>query len=289
MSLDVSIKNKIAIRSKALAKTRHFFSSRDFLEVDIRTLNKEASVDAYIDLFEIPSYGFLHSSPELRMKDLLTKNSGNIYFLGHVFRKEEEGTKHSSEFTMLEYYRINTNEKKFLQEAVQYLSIFLGNHPTEILTYQSALEKYSPKDLPPEVSNYSSQEKGHYIFSHYVEPNIGKNAYTIITNFPSDEASLAQTKVEKGIEVAKRYEIFHQGVELANGFYELSCATTARQRFQEANKLRSELGKNCYPIDKTFLHHLDDGLPENTYGIAIGFDRMLMLAHKRSCIKDVIL
>ncbi len=281
MFLDCS---KVALRSNALAKTRKFFSERNFLEVDVPICNKGASVDVYIDLFEVEGEGYLHSSPELRMKDLLSSGSGNIYFLGHVFRKEENGSRHNCEFTMLEYYRIGTTEEIFLSELIEYLSLFLGNRAVVMLSYAEAMKKYTPNELP---KNYTEEEISHYILSHFVEPSLGLGNYTILTDFPASEASLAQTKVENGVEVAKRYEVFVDGVELANGFLELSCKETASRRFSEANLKRVAMGKSPYLEDTTFLNNLS--LPKQTYGIAVGFDRLLMLSTGASHIKEVIL
>ena len=118
-------KKKIATRAHALAQTRQFFDKRNFLEVDVPIHNLYASVDAYIDLFEVKGKGFLHSSPELRMKELLCAGSGDIYFLGHVFRREENGSFHSSEFTMLEYYRIK-HHRRCLFKRGDRISIFIS-------------------------------------------------------------------------------------------------------------------------------------------------------------------
>ncbi len=278
------VKEKLVKRAAALKQTRDFFDSRGFLEADVPIFGKAAAVDAYIDLFEVKGGGYLHSSPELRMKDLLCNGSGNIYFLGHVFRKEEEGSKHNEEFTMLEYYKVETNESDFLDEMIKYLSLFLGQRKVEIIPYASALKKYTPPTLPPETSDYSKQELEHFILSHYVEPNLGQNCFSILTDFPPSEASLAKVVGN----VAKRYEIFANGTELGNGFFELSCAHTARSRFLEANQKRHHQNKPTYPLDETFLKHLSGGLPENTYGIAIGFDRLLMLAQNQEEIANVL-
>jgi elongation factor P--(R)-beta-lysine ligase len=222
------------------------------------------------------------------MKDLLSNHSGDIYFLGHVFRKEEIGSLHNSEFTMLEYYFTNTSEEIFIENTIAYLSLFLGEHNIEILTYQEAVAKYTPKDyIPP--NNFNEDEKRHYLFSHHIEQNLGIEAYTIIKDFPEAEASLAEVQTVNGKRVAKRYEIFFDKTELGNGFKELACAKTAEKRFLEANEKRKVLGKETYPLDKVFLQHLKQGLPENTYGIAIGFDRLLMLSKKLSHINQIIL
>ncbi|MCH9811286.1 EF-P lysine aminoacylase GenX [bacterium] len=276
----------VKTRSDALTKTRNFFLSKGYLEVDVPAWNEAASVDAYIDLMEVEG-GYLHSSPELRMKDLLCNGSGDIFFLGHVFRKEEEGSRHKEEFTMLEYYKTNTTEKAFVEEVIEFLSLFLGKRKTETLTYDEALEKYTPKKLPPEITTYTEEEKRHYLFGHFVEPSLGKECFSILTDFPAEEASLAKTALVNGKEVAKRFEIFVDGYELGNGFDELSCAKTARNRFEEANKKRTELRKPPYKIDETFLSNLEKGLPPNTFGIAIGFDRLLMITEKATHISEV--
>ena len=280
------IRGSLKIRSDALTKTRNFFLEHGYLEVDVPAWNRGASVDAFIDLFEAEG-GYLHSSPELRMKDLLCNGGGDIFFLGHVFRKEEQGSRHKEEFTMLEYYKTGTTEQEFLEEVVAYLSLFLGKRKVETLTYDEAMQTYCPKTLPPETATYSEEEKRHYIFGCFVEPALGKDCFTILINFPAEEASLANTAIVDGKKVAKRFEVFVDGYELGNGFDELSCAKTARARFEEANKKRVSLGKAPYRMDETFLQNLEKGLPENTFGIAIGFDRLLMIATKSNHISDV--
>lgn len=284
----LTLHQKIALRSNALQKTRDFFLKKDFLETDVAIYNTGASIDAYIDLYETEN-GYLHSSPELRMKDLLCNGSGNIFFLGHVFRKEEQGSRHREEFTMLEYYRINTSEEIFLKEVIEYLSLFLGEKKVETLSYDQALIKYSPKKLSKDTKDYSEEEKRHYLFSHFVEPALGKNCYTILKDFPASEASLAQTATVNGKKVAKRFEVFVDGFELANGFFELSCAKTAQERFQKENQKRISLNKSPYKIDETFLKNLQKGLPKNTFGIAIGFDRLLMIQNNIKHIGDISL
>lgn len=285
----LTLQEKITLRSKALNQSRQFFLSRGYNEVDVPICSREASVDAYIDLLEVKDAGFLHSSPELRMKDLLTNGSGDIFFLGHVFRKEEEGSKHSQEFTMLEYYKTETTEETFLKEFIDYIASFLGDRKVETLTYKELFKKYAPSKLPLECTNFTEEERRHYLLGAYIEPQLGKDVFTIVKDFPPQEASLAQVVEQNGEKVAKRFELFIDGIELANGFLELSCAQTALQRFQEANKKRLAQNKPPYPPDSTFIQNLKKGLPPSTYGIAVGFDRLLMLATAAPHIKDVIL
>lgn len=285
----LSTKEKVRIRSKALSSTRAFFASHGYLETDVNICRQYTSVDGYIDVFEVQGKGFLHSSPELAMKELLCDGVDNIYFLGHVFRKEENGSMHKCEFTMLEYYRCHTNESEFLEETIDYLSLFLGKKDLQVLSYDDAMDLFVPKKLNEDLSRFSEQERGHYLFSHYVEKHLGQGCYTIINNFPEQEASLAKVVIEDGKKVAKRFEIFVDGVELANGFFELDDATIAEKRFIDANTIRQEQQKAPYPIDRPFLEKLRSGFTKDTYGIAIGFDRLLMLANSINDISDITL
>ena len=276
----------VACRAQFFQKVRTFFDKRGYLEVDPPALSPFASVDTYIDLFETQDGQFLHSSPEYAMKRLLSNGSGNIYFLGHVFRKEESGSRHSPEFTMVEWYKTETEENLFLQEVHEFLTLFLGPLPMETLTYDDAYYRFAkPCGHQP---TWSTEEKRHYIWATFIEPHLGKDCITIITHFPKEDAALATTSIVNGKEVAKRYEYYFKGIELANGFSELTDPVEQKNRFLEANQKRLLGGKKALPIDPLFLEALEKGLPKNTYGIAAGFDRLLMLALKLTRLSDVL-
>lgn len=281
-------RNRIAKRASTLRAVRTFFDSLGYLEVDTPALSRYASVDCYIDPFQTVDGGYLHTSPELAMKRLLANGSGDIYYLGHVFRREEVGTLHNCEFTMIEWYKTHTDEETFLQEVCELHFLFLGRMPVELLPYQEAWDRYSQKP-DRDISSWQEDEQRHYIWSLFVEPNLGRNKLTLITDFPKEEALLAQTRIRNGIEVAARFEVYYQGIELANGFHELSSKEVAKDRFDEANRLRKQMGKSILPPDPHFLAALDQGLPPNTYGIAAGFDRLLMLQQKSPSLAEIIL
>ena len=277
----------VGSRSTFLKKVRAFFDERNYFEVDPPALSPFASIDTYIDLFETKDGGFLHSSPEYAMKRLLAEGSGDIYFLGHVFRKEEKGSRHSPEFTMVEWYKTETDERTFLQEIHQFLALFLGPLAIETLTYDEAYYRFARSEkLPP---SWNAEEKRHYIWATSVEPNLGKGLITMITNFPKEDAALARTTIVNGKEVAKRYEYYFEGIELANGFFELTDPIEQKNRFNESNQKRLLAGKPTLPIDPHFLAALEKGLPPNTYGIAAGFDRLLMLALGQERLADILL
>jgi len=292
-------------RAKMLGSVRAFFAEKGVLEVDTPILSKAAPVDAYIDVMRVEmgggKIGYLHTSPEYGLKKLLSRGSGDIYQLGHVFRAEEESPLHSPEFTMLEWYRIGMPYIDFIEETLDLLRLFLGDLPSEILTYREALIKFADVDLSMEEDLYSSAIKRGInvsedakmwdrdalltlLFSHLVEPELGKGILSVITDYPASQAALAKMAVIDGIEVARRFEIYYRGIELANGFDELTNAIEQRSRFEIENQKRIELGKEALPIDEEFLEALERGIPE-CCGVAVGFDRLMMLRNDQDQIQ----
>lgn len=280
-------------RANMLRKTRDFFHTRGVIEVDTNILSTFAPVDAHIDIMRVDmrenKTGYLHSSPEYEMKKLLAGGSGDIYQLGHVFRAEEqEGPWHSLEFTMLEWYRVGMAYEDLISETLDLIELFLPGLPHQILTYRRAFRMFSQidyvtDDLTPHVVSLSKDAitwdrdtQLSLLFSHLIEPHLGKELLTVITNYPSSQAALAKTVIEDGLPVARRFEVYYRGIELANGFDELLDAKEQRKRLENANKKRVSLGKNPLPIDEDFLAALEKGLPE-CCGVAVGFDRLMKL------------
>lgn len=279
-----------------LAKAREFFAERNILEVDTGALVKCPPNDSNIDCIAVDQdSGFLHTSPEYAMKRLLSEGLGDIYYLGHVFRKGELGSLHNPEFTMVEWYRLNIPFSTMIQETCDFLSLFLGPLPIETISYREAFQKYAGID-PSTISLRDLQQMIqepwprdtclYYLLSHKIESHFGQNCLTVLTDYPPDQASLACV-VEKNNElVAERYEIYHQGIELCNGYHELSDASELRRRFHQKNQEREAEGKPPYALDEKFLTALQT-LPE-CCGVALGFDRALMLSQKLTSIKQVL-
>ncbi len=277
----------VGYRAHFFKKVRSFFDARGSTEVDPPALSRFAPIDTYIDPFQTTDGRFLHTSPEYAMKRLLADGSGDIYFLGHTFRKEESGSRHNPEFTMCEWYKTETEESLFLAEVSEFISLFLGPLPLEILTYEQAYYLYA-KPSNTNTYGWSEEVKRHYIWADSVEPNLGKDKITLITNFPAEDAALATTMIIGGKEVAQRYEYFYQGIELGNGFCELTDPHIQKNRFEEANRKRALSDKPHLPVDTYLLRALEKGLPPSTYGIAMGFDRLLMLALKKQTLAEVL-
>ncbi len=302
-----TIREKICQRALALSQARSFFSKRDILEVDCLALCEFPSIDLNIDLFLVPSsiHGdrFLFSSPEYQMKRMLAHGSGDIFYLGHVWRHEEAGKNHSPEFLMAEWYRCGFSFEEMIQETVEFIEIFTGEKPICHLSYREAF--IQALNLDPftasqeEIIAACQKVEGYPLINAlrddllnllmgvYIEPSFDKEVITVISHYPASQAALAQHIEVDGHRVAERFEIYHAGLELANGFHELADHKEQRARFLEDNMVRESLEKEAYPIDEHFLHALEKGLP-NCCGVAVGMDRLLMIQEKSPSLHDII-
>jgi len=288
-------------RAHMLAKARAFFAARNVLEVDCPAISRLASVDAHIDLVPVSIEGttaHLHSSPEYGMKRLLSEGIGDIYQLSHVYRDGEIGSRHNPEFMMAEWYRVGMSFDALVQETLDFCALILGALPYEMLSYEEAFVRYAHinpftatdaelQALIPDSKADSRDDLLNYIIALLVEPHLGKNSLTALTYFPPTQAALAKRCTVNGHLVAERFEVYHEGVELANGYHELQDPKEQLKRLQEANELRLQLGKKALPIDMNFIQALEKGLPECS-GVAVGFDRLMMLRHKSRLLRDVI-
>lgn len=295
-------------RGHMLAASRYFFSQRQVLEVDCPLLTAGASIDAHIDLIPAQNNAeirYLHSSPEYGMKRLLTENIGDIYQLSHVFRAGEESHKHNPEFMMAEWYRLGITFEAMIHETCDYIRLFLGELHTNIVSYRDTILRHTGIDYVhatdqellqcltdhnityyPSLADEGKDSILNIILGSIIEPLLGKNELYVLAYYPSTQAALAQTQQHEDETVAERFEVYYQGVELANGYHELANANEQRQRLIDSNTQRQALNKNTLPIDEHFLIALTQGLPD-CCGVAVGFDRLMMLRHHSHHIKDV--
>jgi len=292
-----SLASNLAVRSLMMSKVRSFFAQKGVIEVDTPILSPAAPIDAHIDVMEVNmghgSVGYLHTSPEYGLKKLLAAGSGDIYQLSHVFRQNEEGPLHRPEFMMLEWYRVGMDYSHFIEETLDLIRLFVGPKSAQILTYRGAFQEALGIDIFQE-NDFAMVAKNHQIevssdaknwdkdtwltllFSHLIEPHLGQDSLCVITEYPASQAALAKTALVDESLVARRFEVYFKGIELANGFDELTDAKEQRQRFEEENAHRLRLGKKALPIDESFLAALESGLPD-CCGVAVGFDRLMML------------
>jgi len=219
-----------------------------------------------------------------------------------VFRNEEAGNRHNPEFTMLEWYRPHFDMYRLMNEVDDLLQQILDCKPAETLSYQFVFQEYVGLDPlsatrqelveAARKHNFMADEDEdrdtllQFLFSEVVEPKIGQEAPVAVYHFPSSQAALAQLSPEDS-RVAERFEFYYKGLELANGFHELTDAREQQYRFEKDNRLREKAGLPQREIDYRFLGALQAGIP-NTSGVALGVDRLIMIALGAESIKEVI-
>jgi len=277
-------------RAKLYQEIRSFFNSRDVLEVETPQLNTHAVTDLQIESINT-DYGYLHTSPEYAMKRLITFHRKDIYQLCKVFRAEEQGRLHHYEFTMLEWYRVAWNYLDLMQEVEALIrSVMPASTLQEsvYLTYQQAFKNYASIDIfqagPAEYlqccsdcgitlnSSLSIQQYQEFVLDQIIIPKFEKQKIYFIHEYPQDQAALARINAQG---LAERFECFLNGLEIANGFQELTDASEQLARFEEDNRQRLLANKKAIKIDSEFIAALEAGLPEST-GVAVGVDRLLM-------------
>jgi lysyl-tRNA synthetase class 2 len=291
-----------------LGQVRSFFKIRHVLEIDCPSLVRCPPIDANIEVMQVSiadtEIGYLHTSPEYAMKRLLADGLGDIFYLGHVFRKGESGDRHNPEFTMIEWYRTAIPFRQLIDETCELIQLFIGSFPTRLMSYRQAFQTYtgidpfSDADLP-EIARHLGIETPadsvkwerdtwlHLILSHAIEPSLGRNEITVLCDYPPSQAALAQIIEKDGIHVAERFEAYFNGIELSNGYHELADATEQRRRFQDENVRRQLQGKESYPLDELFLSALETGLPD-ACGVSVGFDRLMLIRHKAQAIQSIL-
>lgn len=313
-------------RSQVFDLMREFFKNKDFLEIKTPVMVASAGQEPYLDPMEVSfkdeknkSYkGFLITSPEYSLKKMLVAGFDKIFELATVFRGGESfGGTHNPEFTMLEWYRANSNYNEImedLEELILFLNKTLNN--SNILEYQSqkidltppwqrmsvreAFLKYANVDLDKAKTVKSFQKQiqnqdyisGNWddmfcsIFLNEIEPNLPKDRPVIIYDYPLPQAALAKRTSENSF-YAERFELFMGGIELANAFSELTDSKEQLFRFKSEQRLREKMGKTGIPIDKDFILALKLGMPPSG-GIALGVDRLQMMLLNLKDINDLL-
>ena len=239
------------------------------------------------------------------MKRLLSEGAPDIYYLGHVFREEPQGRLHSPEFLMAEWYRIGYTFSEMIEETADFTRLFLGNVHLRTVTYKEAFLSFCFFD-PFEISLQTLLEKAKAIesFSHlplvsfskddlltlflteFVEPSFEKETLTALIHYPKSQAALAKTVRQGTDEVAERFELFFQQIELANGYHELTNPDEQEKRLLEEQEKRILLGKDPLVLDQEFIKALKKGLPDCS-GVAVGVDRLIMLEQKAPSLSSI--
>ena len=293
----------LELRHRAKQITRRYFDEQGFVEVDSPVLIPHNAVEAYIDPIWVGDLE-LRTSPEIYHKRLLARGCQKIYELGHVFRDEQPGRIHLREFTLLEWYRVGASLTDLVQDCENLfhaLAPDLFSAKFETRTLQELWLEYARIDLRQALqeSNLVSrvQEAGfilrdqadfsdafHHVMLTVIEPRIGQQTPCVVTRWPRELAALARLCNDDDL-FAERFEIYFRKTELANAFFELTDPIEQRDRFMAEANLKEQLGKRRSQLDHAFLAELNFIPP--TAGIAVGFDRLLMLIAGTMQISDV--
>ena len=259
-------------RAELLAQARAFFADRDAIEVQTPVLAKHSVTEPDVQSIEVPGYGYLQTSPEYQMKRLLAAGMPSCYQLGPAFRHGEQGMLHNPEFTMLEWYRLGFDHNQLMYEVADLVDFLLGPKPYQRLTYEDVVGK----------SKGRRRDALDLAFAEACERLTPGRFF--ITDYPADQAALA--RINPDGQTAARFELVIDGIEIANGYWELLDADEHRQRFKTDRQIRQQRRLPEMAVDEAFLAALKHGLPECA-GVALGFDRLVMLGGGAKALPDV--
>ena len=287
----------LRLRASFIQSIRHFFVQQDFLEVETPVRIPSPAPEEHIEA--IPSGNwFLQTSPEICMKRLLAAGYPRIFQFCKCFRAEERGGRHLPEFTMLEWYAAQFNYQQLMDQCEAMLITALkGTGYDQHLVWQnrkidlsSGWERISVAEAffqyaPMSIEEALTQDQFDEILFEYIEPHLGQNRPTFLYDYPASLAALAKIK-KSNPTVAERFELYIGGLELANGFSELTDAPEQRRRFEEASEARDAMHRARYVMPEKFLQALN-AMPEAA-GIALGIDRLVMILANTTNIDDVV-
>jgi lysyl-tRNA synthetase class 2 len=310
-------------RAALLRRAREFFAARAVAEVDTPVVVNAPVSDVHIHSATVRLEAdaatgaaapplFLHTSPEYAMKRLLAAGSGDIYQICHVVRGFECGRLHNPEFTLIEWYRLGFSLEQLMDEVEALVRTLLGNaapSASERVSYREVFlreigldplsaspaalaEAARPLRLAGKLASGAAatppgrDEWLELLMGALIGPRLGRDTLTFVHGYPASQAALARLD-EADPRVAQRFELYCAGIELANGFRELAAAAEQRARFERDNARRRELGLPVFPLDERLLAALAAGLPDCA-GVALGFDRTLMLAVGAARLEEVL-
>lgn len=303
-------------RARLLADIRLFFAQRDVLEVETPLLCRATGTDPHLDFFATQFHSppnnltlFLQTSPEFAMKRLLAAGSGSIYQICKAFRNGEAGRFHNPEFTILEWYRVGFDLQQLMTETAElllsllsetmpslsvrqigYQQLFREMTGLEALNFQrAAYRDFAYAHQLAEADGVCGDDHAlwlDFLFSHCVQTAMPEQVIFLVHGYPAIQSSLARLHPQDP-RISQRFEVFINGIELGNGFFELNDVAEQTARFEREISHRQQQGLPAVAKDQLFLHALQAGLPDCS-GIAIGLDRLLMLASGCESITQVL-
>lgn len=289
-------------------RARNFFDERGFFEVATPILSHDVLVDLYVEPIGVAldrEPFFLQTSPEFAMKRLLASGATRIYQIAHAFRRGDRGRLHNVEFTLLEWYRVGDGyaegvnlladlAAELLARPLPVIMPFrepffaatgLDVHRADLRDFRAAADRLGVRYPASFLSSDASASRDDWIdllFAEAVQPDLGWGGAVILTDYPASQSQLAQVRTVRDqdgnalYDVAERFELFADGIELANGYHELLDAQVLRRRFAQTAKERREKRLAPLPVESRLLAAMDEGLPPSS-GCALGLDRTLMV------------
>lgn len=291
-------------RASLYQQVRVFFSTRKVLEIETPALSQAGNTDPFIDSFSVnTAHGprWLHTSPEYPMKRLLAAGCGDIYQLCKVWRRDERGSRHNPEFTLLEWYRVGFSYQQLMQEVAELLHTLIPHlqKPPRFRSYRELfLETLAIDPHVAGVTELATSARTHgltmdsdmpaqgwrdLLLTHCVEPQFPPDQLTFVYHYPASQSALAKVEQHGSQLVAQRFEVYLGSLELGNGYQEQTDARQNRRILEQDAATRG----NDIPVDERFLAALETGLPECA-GVAVGIDRVLMCRMQVDDIKQVI-
>ncbi|MBW3596366.1 MAG: EF-P lysine aminoacylase GenX [Planctomycetes bacterium] len=306
----------LRLRAELLRRVRRFFDERGFLEVETPLLSADTVIDRHLDPLAVtlpddarePGVGrrmWLQTSPEFAMKRLLAAGAEAIFQVAKAFRAAERGRLHNPEFTMIEWYRAGDSMEAGMKLLSELAETLLERGPAERISYREAFQNRLGVDphaagaaelaalaksrgiATPQGWDIADRDAWlELLLSEFVEPRLGSGRPAILYDYPAGQAALAVVR-EENPPVGERFELYVEGIELANGYHELLDAEELRRRNSRINRARQDDGKPPLPEESRLLAAMESGLPPCA-GVAMGFDRVVMLAAGANSIEEVI-
>jgi lysyl-tRNA synthetase class 2 len=308
--------SNLRLRAELLRRVRNFFDSREFLEVETPILSADTVVDRHLDPFFVETAHegegavvagrmWLQTSPEFAMKRLLAAGGEAIYQISRVFRRDELGPLHNPEFTMVEWYRTGDGMDEGMRLTSDLCETLLGRGPAERITYRQVFQRHVGLDphttdggklaaaaracgieSPASLAVEDRDGWLDLLMVERIQPHLGVERPALLFDFPASQAALARIRFDAP-PVAERFELYVAGIELANGYHELLDPAELRARNAQVNLQRKADGKPVLPEENRLLAAMQSGLPA-AVGVALGFDRLVMLAAGAKSIAEVV-
>lgn len=282
-------------RAHLLQQIRAFFAARDVIEIQTPVLASHTVTDPSVASFVVQDGGFLQPSPEYLIKRLLAAGLGSCYQMAPVFRAGEAGRLHNPEFTLLEWYQPGYDDVRLRDEVAALVDVVLGSAPYQTVTYRQLVgepdggngDLRDGKDGQNDAGKIRAPGADRDALDlAFAEATAALSGRWFVVDYPADQAMLAR-RLPGQPDLAARFELVIDGIEIANGYYELGDAQELAQRFAQDNHVRAARGLPTQAVDESFLQAMQHGMPDCA-GVALGVDRLVMLALGATHINEVL-